>query len=109
MDFLHGRDEGIWNFFQSLRRPVRDQIMVAITTTGSPYLLLALLIIAASLLLLRKKLGVTVFLAASGGGALVLGLVTQAVVGRLRPQILTPPAGMGFLQQPFTAGSFPSM
>lgn len=109
MDFLHGKDEGIWNFFQSLRRPLRDQVMVGITTTGSPYLLLLLLIIAASLLLLRKKFGLAAFLAASGGGALALGLVTQAVVGRLRPQILTPPAGLGFLQQPFTAGSFPSM
>jgi undecaprenyl-diphosphatase len=109
MDFLHGRDEGIWNFFQSLRRPLRDQIMLGITSAGSPYVLIALLIIAASLLMLRKKSALAVFLAASSFGAFALGLVTQAVVGRLRPQILTLPEGMGVLQLPITAGSFPSM
>jgi undecaprenyl-diphosphatase len=109
MDFLHGRDEGIWNFFQSLRRPLRDQIMLGITSAGSPYVLIALLIIAASLLMLRKKSALAVFLAASSLGAFALGLVTQAAVGRLRPQILTLPEGMGVWQLPITAGSFPSM
>lgn len=109
MDFLHGRDEGIWNFFQSLRRPLRDQIMLLISAAGSPYVLMALVIIAASLLMLRKKSALAVFLAACVLGGLVLGVVTQALVGRLRPQILVLPEGMGVWQQPFTAGSYPSM
>jgi undecaprenyl-diphosphatase len=101
MILLQARDIGAWNFFQGIRPPWIEPVVLAISFLGSMPAVLAVMIVAQVHYLTERRLRPALFLLAGFAGGVLLVHLVQPMVGRDRM------VGRTMIEQPRTPWSFP--
>lgn len=80
-------DKSILLYLRSLHAPVRDRIMLGLTSLGEPNLLLILSVSLGIMLWVRKHRSEATTIAITGAGAVGLNVLLKELFARARPQL----------------------